>query len=250
MPHHTFVFAGSPGTGANTQLPAVPDPIVPQDGAGNYLPQANLRLMMAWAGSAHLNRARLVSPPYRQIALPYIYPIDVSATPVNVPSYLDLSGNPMMIAAENPFGVDSTTTLASGTESATAVCNAYSQQVPAPMGDVYTLRATGTTTLAAYAWSQVTLTWDQPIIQGRYSVIGGDLFSAGAIAWRITMDNYFFRPGGLGITTIGNKSPEVQRVGGWGEWGQFDNTSLPRLEVFSSSADTAETMWLQVIKIR
>jgi hypothetical protein len=250
MPHHTFAFAKQINTGSNNQINAVADSIVPQDGANNYLPQSNMRLMFAWAGSAHLDRARLVSPPYRQVALPYIYPPNVSATPLSPVPHLNLKDNPLYIGAENPFGIDATLTGNTAAETTTAVCNAYSQQMPAPMGDVYTLRATGTTTLSAFGWTQVTLTFDQPIIQGRYSVIGGDVLSATGIAWRITMDNYFFRPGGLCITTEGNISPYPQREGGWGEWGQFDNTSLPRLEVFSGAADTSETLWLQVIKIR
>jgi hypothetical protein len=250
--HHTFAFAGTVGSTPNTQVPAIADLIFPQDGGGNYLPQKNMRLMFAAALSAHLDRSRLVSPPYRQVALPYIYPVNVGATPVNFKQHLNMAAEPLYMGAENPFGADATTTLTStNTETATVVCCAYvDPSAPAPPGDVYTLRATGTTMLTAYTWSPVTLTWDQPVIQGRYSIIGGDVLSAGGIAFRLTVDNQFVRPGGLCVTTQGNESPLRQRMGGWGEWGQFDNTSLPRLEVFSSSADTAETLWLQIIKIR
>jgi hypothetical protein len=249
MSHHTAVFAVNIGQTVATQLPAVTDQILPQDGSSNYLPQANLSVIMAALMSATMDRGQIVSPPYRQIALPYIYPVIEALNPPNIPAILDLSQNPLRVSAQNPFGVTATSDLAMGNERATAVINLRDNYIPAPVGDVYTLRATGTTTLVANAWTSVPLTFDQPIIQGRYSVLGGDVISLHGCAWRLTMDGYFFRPGGLCATALGNRSPAVQYWGNWGEWGQFQNTSLPRLEVFATAADTAQTLFLQVVKI-
>lgn len=249
MSFHIAAYTGLVGVAPDTQINAVVDNILPTDNAGNYLPQENMKLILAYALSATAQRAKISSPAYRQVNLPYIEPIIIGTQPGTLPPLLDLTKNPLRVPAFAPLGVLFTSGIAMGTEQASAILALEQNHVPAPMGDIYTLRAIGTTTLVPFTWTAVPLTFDQPIIQGRYSVVGGNVVCATGIAFRITMDGYYYRPGGTCGAAFSVRPNPWQMVGTYGEWGQFQNTSLPRLEIFAGAADTAETLFLQVIKI-
>lgn len=249
MGFHTCALSGLVGQSIDTQIPAIVDQILPLDNAGNFLPQDSLAIFGAYAQSATALRCKINSPAYRQVALPYITPITLFTRPSNLPSWLDLIRSPIRVPAYAPLGALFTSGLAMGTEQATAILFLEQSRVPAPMGDTYSIRATGTTTLVPFTWTQVPLTFDQPVIQGRYSLVGAACYSLGGIAFRLTMDNFYYRPGGLMGNGNSFRTNLWQVNGYYGEWGQFQNTSMPRLEVFSSTADTAEELYLQIIKI-
>lgn len=246
--HHLAAFQAAVGQTANTQLTAQTDQILPIDSSGAFLPQSNLSLVAAFVSGATLNRARFDSPRYRQIAQPYIEPINLALLPVGNPGIMDLRDNPLRVPALSPFSVQATSSLACSTEVTTAGVFLTDRMVVMPQGDIYTLRATGATTVTAKAWSDVALTFDQSIVEGEYSVVGGCAYSTTMFYWRIILDNQYYRPGGIGFATRGLRAPSFQYNGGLGEWGRFRNTSMPRLQVYCNAADTAQTLFLQVIK--
>jgi hypothetical protein len=248
--HHVAALNVAVGTTANTAMTAVQDQILAIDSANNFLPQYNMNLIAAYAGSATFNRARLTSPRYRQIASPYIEPGNVSLLPPNLPAVLDLRERPLRVPAYSPLGAEITSDIAMGTEQSFVGLWLQTESRPAPQGDTYTLRATGTTTLTARAWTDVPLTFDQSIVEGEYHVVGGCVYSATGIFWRLIIDDQIWRPGGLAFATRGLRGPDFQYQGKLGSWGRFLNTSMPRLQVYANAADTAETLFLQVVKTR
>jgi hypothetical protein len=114
-------------------------------------------------------------------------------------------------------------------------------------GKILTIRATGTTTLVANAWTQCALTFDTALPNNKFKVVGARCKTAGGLGFRFINSQSPFRPGGIcdqsDLAIIDNG----QRRGGWGQWFEFDYLTPPTLEVLSTSADTAQTLELDVI---
>jgi hypothetical protein len=124
---------------------------------------------------------------------------------------------------------------------------------PAPSGAYLPgVRFTGSTTLAANAWTDVPLTPDDAIGAGTYAVVGMRAYSATAIAARLNLKGYPYRmgvlasPSGAGTDT---KVLERFRAGRLGEWGRFTNQVLPSVEFLAGAADTSEIVYLDLVKV-
>lgn len=118
--------------------------------------------------------------------------------------------------------------------------------------------ATATTTLTANAWTQVTPTLDLPLPAGLYSLVGARVMSAGALAFRIKpVVEPLWRPGGVAVQSPDQLdapnqryfNPITGRVSKWGEWVRFYQNTLPFVEIWSTSADTSEDFFFDLIKI-
>jgi hypothetical protein len=53
----------------------------------------------------------------------------------------------------------------------------------------------------------------------------------------------------MGNLTESTLTLRGQRYGGWGVWGVFDNWTIPTVDYFSSAADTAEVLALDLVKV-
>lgn len=114
---------------------------------------------------------------------------------------------------------------------------------------IQTVRATATTTLTANAWTACTLTLDQQLEAGRYAVIGMRAQSAGAKAARLVMQETAARPGVIAYDSNADLEHPMFRNGNMGVFGSFVHTAIPQVEFLSLSADTAETVFLDIVKI-
>jgi hypothetical protein len=120
---------------------------------------------------------------------------------------------------------------------------------PAPQGQVIRIHATGTTTQTAGSWTSVALTFDDVLQSGRYSIVNASFVAATAIAGRLLVDGTQYRCGSLGITTFGNAEHMSYSNRWYGEWAQFSYPNLPRCEFLSSSGDTAQDVFIDVVRI-
>ena len=114
---------------------------------------------------------------------------------------------------------------------------------------VQTVRATGSTTLTANAWSACTITLDQQLAAGRYAIVGMRAQSAGAQAARLVMQETPARPGVIAYDSNADIEHPMFRNGNLGVFGTFVHTAIPQVEFLSLSADTAETIFLDIVKI-
>jgi len=115
-------------------------------------------------------------------------------------------------------------------------------------GVVYTVRATGATTLGANVWTNGSLTFAQTLRAGRYQVVGLRAQSAGLRNARLVFPGAAtYRPGAPGCDADGDLSPDIFRRGGLGIWGEFDSRLPPSVDYMSASADTTEVLHLDVI---
>ena len=121
---------------------------------------------------------------------------------------------------------------------------------PVPAGPIRTVRFTSSTTLVAHAWTACALTADEDLPAGRYSVVGATGQCSNILFFRLIFPEVYFRPGTQGIGEPVYPVMKSFRMGGKGEWGQFENTLLPQAEFLSHSADTAEKVWLDLVQVR
>lgn len=245
---HLLAFSGAINNTANTELDLVSDQIVQSDSGQAYF-QEDMKLNMLYASSATLLRARLVSPKLRQIFIPYMVPFNAALLPANNPNVVDMRNRPMTLRRLERFVPEFTSGVACGTENAYCVMAFAKELQDAPFGEITTLRATGTTTQVAGAWTDIALTFDQQLADGRYAIIGGQFQSTTAVAWRLILSNQVWRPGGLGQAALGSRTHDMFYNGKMGSWGEFVNTNLPRLQCLANAADTAQNLFLQVVRI-
>ena len=125
-------------------------------------------------------------------------------------------------------------------------------------GRFFTAHATSSTTLTAGGWTQCQLTFDQALPAGLYSLVGARAYSATALFFRMyPAQAPLWRPGGVAVQAYDQMDPAGQRyvpdygthLGAWGQWLQFYQNVPPQVEFFATSADTAEEVWLDLIRI-
>ena len=245
---HLIAFEEAIDDTVNLELDLVPDQIANGDAGQAYF-QDDMQLIMAYLSAPTLLRGRLISPKLRQIYVPYFVPFTAALLPPNDPNVVDMRNRPLSLRRLERFVPELTSGLACGTEQSYCVL-AFTQGLQeAPFGEVTTLRATGAATLVQATWVDVPLVFDQQLADGRYAIIGGQLQSATAIAWRLILSNQVWRPGGLGQAALGSRTHRMFYDGGLGKWGEFVNTNLPRLQVMANAGDSAQNLFLQVVRV-
>lgn len=116
-----------------------------------------------------------------------------------------------------------------------------------PAGQINVVKATGSTTVTANAWSTVPLTFSQTLPAGNYAVVGMRAEGVTCVAARLIFTGSGMRPGAVGTDGPGDVIDPIFRKGGLGVWGIFENTTPPRLEMLCTAADTAQTIYLDMI---
>ena len=234
--------------GVLTNVAAVADQHITTDGDDVLVPSFAPNLAGVFAIGATISQAQISSPTLRKGLLYDISPLNVGAEPVNRPYLHERFRNP--IALTPGEGLRALVAEgAAGAEQETVLVWLQSEFEEAPGGEILTVRATATATLTAYAWSLCSLTLSQQLEAGRYAIVGMKAVSAGAIAARLVIPGSEYRPGVVAADSEGDVSVNDQRYGIHGVFGEFEHTFPPQVEFFSVSADTAETVYLDLIKL-
>jgi len=231
-----------------TALTPVPDGTVAVIGNDIRVPAALPYAVGAAAvinSSAATLRMQLVSPSLRAI-----FPVDMSpitnGTFVNgVNNTMNLWFTPLPLVALEPLDVFA--------QNAAAVLNRAlvwfgDGPVKPTIGKIYTIRATASATLVTATWvNSGSLTFASTLPAGHYQLVGLRSWSANQCAARVFFVGYQWRPGVAATQTEGGNDPLYQRYGQLGVFGEFDNTVPPTID-FLGATDTAETMYLDLIK--
>jgi len=184
------------------------------------------------------------------------------------PRFWDLSKNPKALRPTEFFNIFASQTSGGAENEAVFVQWSDNVYTPAPAlaagpsingnGQFTIAHGTGTTTLTANAWTQVTITLDTPLPAGFYALVGCRAMSAGALAFRIRpIVEPLWRPGGVAVQAAGQLdapnqryyNPSTGRVSKWGVWVTFFQNTFPYVEFWSTSADTSEDVFFDLIKI-
>lgn len=116
-------------------------------------------------------------------------------------------------------------------------------------GEVHTIRGTATVTGAVNTWVSEAIVWDDVLPVGRYQCVGARIESANLMAARFITPGVPYRPGPIPVCDDDDRAEQIFRRGGLGVWFEFDSNVMPQLEVLTGSTSTAQTVYLDIIKI-
>ncbi len=241
MPHTVIAWSQSiDNGGVFLPLDAVPDQHVRVAGDSIFVPEYNVLVgAAAFVGSVG-NLARLVAPSLRRINPYYIEPCEELLIPGNPAAHgvypgiavpLDAGEQIMAENNSNPAAVEQETILA-------FLASGPLQSVN---GAIRTVRANITLAQVAGQWTFSALDFIDELPIGRYSVVGGCVIAAGAVAWRLSFPGAWARPGGICAQVDDQVGLEIFRAGWLGAWGTFDQANPPNVEMLGSAAAGSAT---------
>jgi hypothetical protein len=249
MSFHLLAFYRNVDNNSGVQeITPVRDGVVATNPATNrFLLSRPGSLLGAYLGAEDLQRGRLYTP----------WGLPNNIRPINTLDFIPglneriarWASNPPRVPAGEELILDSLHTGAAPRDVAgLAWLSTGEIQRQAP-GERITIRGSTTTVTSAFAWTEVTLTWDQTLPAEPYGIVGSTYVSSTAIGHRWILDGVTDRPGGLSVKTDGSQSDSYNHGPALGLWGRFAGSTMPRLEVFNGGADTSGTVFLEVVKL-
>lgn len=231
-----------------TQVAALADQHVTTSGDDVLVPDFAPNLVGVFAAGATISQAQLTSPSLRKSTQYDVNPINIGAEPLTPTPFHNRFATPRaLIPGEGLRAL--VAEGAAGAEQETVIAFLSSGEMGSVSGEVQTIRCTNGSTLVGYAWTLGALTLTQQLEAGRYAIVGMRAQSAGLIAARLVIPGSAYRPGCIGYDASSDAELSVFRYGALGSWGEFEHTFPPQCEFLSVSADTAQTVWLDVVKI-
>lgn len=248
MSMHCIAYSNNATNNVETDMTPVTDPIITVQN-GHYLPSQDVKLLWNLFCNADANRIRVATPTLRQVTTPFLLPVEPNLDPGSRPGVADLRQYPLTLRAMEEVQLLSFQNGAGAARSSVVIGISDGSLAPVPSGQIYTLRGTGSATQVANAWTAAAITWQDTLPAGRYAVCGGTGICATGVAFRVVFNEQRWRPGGLLMTTAKNFTHPMYRMGGLGIWGQFDAYVMPQIEFLSTSADTSQEIYLDILRI-
>lgn len=242
--YHLAAYTATIGPTADTDVAALSDDILTIQNS-HFVLQQPMLLLAAAAMSATLLRAKLASPTLRQIANPWIRPIIGAAIPGNNANLAIYGDNPLHLPPFQELQVLATSGVAM-TERFTGLVFLADIAEPNPAGDMYPVRATSTTAATANAWTTLSLTWQDTLPPGVYSMLFSEHQSSNGIAHRWIFPNQLYRPGLPSLSAVTQRLPYASY--GLPKMGTFRSNALPLLQVLCNGADATHEVYAWVVK--
>lgn len=246
---HIAAYYGSVTNGVSDMaIAAVTDNILTKTTGNNFILPQPMRLRLNMALSADLQAIRINTPSLRTVGLPYLAPVNGSAT---IPSPLNLY-NPGDYGPTIPVADEISIEGTQGNAGAQNVANLIWFTGPkkeVPSGQIYRLKYAATITGSAGVWASGSMTTNQTLPAGVYSIVGMDCQGTNLLAARLIFANGGWRPGCAGRNTLVQVPRPEFTNGDLGVYGEFDSVNTPNLEIFCIGACTAQTAYLDLIRI-
>ena len=249
--NHLEIYSSSLASGTSLlQVTAVSSNIYPKTNNGFLVQNLNQIASIAVIGSGAI-RGQLQSASLRVQPFIDIVPVNRSVGAETPVRFSDFTDQPLKVksneeldffAAQNSGGNATLTALVFFTDGPIR---------PASSTGAITVHATASATLTANAWTAVTFALDTSLDPGTYSIIGMRAYSATGIAARLIPNSgsQTYRPGVPMVQSYDGYDFEYARYGNMGQFITFATTALPQVEVFATSADTAEELWLDLVQV-
>ena len=245
---HTCAYtASNSAAAANADTPALTDGWATIQN-NHFIFQQDLKLLAAYANGAAISDARINTPHFRMVGFPHVCPVDVAALPSSLPALCIWQPPYITIPHIDEVAME-LSNAAGGAEREFALLWVGDGAMNIPQGDIYPLKFTAAITAVANQWTRGNITFESTLPAGTYSVVGMDVIGTTCVAARLRFQTYQMLPGCLGRATAATKPEKTFREGRLGEWGRFTNTAIPTLEILCTAADTAQTGFMDVIKI-
>jgi hypothetical protein len=245
--YHTCAYSANTNNQSNYDMAAVSDQILTIQN-NHFLPDRQLYLFGGWFSGTLLSAMTLVTPRSRQIVPPRLWPTQLTTLPPDRPHIFDRRTNPFTLNAVEEISMQANIG-GSANAITTAILFMGPSIDPTPGGDIYDLHGTSSTAAVSGAWTDISITWDQTLPAGTYTLIGSQHQSTNAIAHRWIVKGQWFRPGFLSVNAVSNISEPSLYYGGWGAWGQFTTTTFPTLQVYVNGTDSSHDVNMFMIKV-
>lgn len=234
--------------GVLVDVAALTDQHLTTDGDDILVPDDYDKLMGAFALGVTITGARITSPTLRKRLNPDLSPLNIGAEPAVRDAFHDYFDNPIQLTPGEGLRAQ-VSEGASGAELESVFVWLGNGEEEAVSGEIFTVKLTGATTLVANAWSLVPLTISQQLEAGTWGIVGMRAISAGAQAARLVIPGSSWRPGVIAWDAENDIDLKRFRRGASGLWGKFSHSFLPQCEFKSVSADTSETVYLDLVKL-
>ena len=235
-----------------TTLAGVADPHVFVSGNDIRVPKLNKLIMAAFGvGSGGQGQGRLTSPSLRAEVRPIIEPVmgrnDGHVLPSSPQKLYDCRQSPISLLTDEALNAEihSDTTAAARQW---AIISLADGPVDPVKGEIWSVRATGATTLIAGSWVNVPITFDETLPVGDYTLVGLRARSTNLLAARAVLIDQGPRPGVVGCNAMDDLSHPMMRRGELGAFGKFHSTTPPSFDCLAGVADTAEVFILDIIR--
>lgn len=247
---HLELYSSSIASGTTLiQVNAVQSNIYPLASNG-FLVQALRQVASVVTIGSGAIRAQLQSPTLRSQPFVDMVPVNRSTGAESPVRFADFTSAPLQVSSNEEL--DAFAAQNSGSSGFVNVIVMFTDGPirPAASNNAITVHATATTTVTAHAWSAVTFTLDTSLDPGTYSVVGMRAYSATGIAARLIPNSggQTYRPGVPMVQAYDTTDFKYARYGMMGQLITFSTTALPQVELYCSSADTAEELWLDLVQ--
>lgn len=242
-------YASQDEAGAYATIAPVSDQHVRVSGNSIYVPDKLNKLVGAYvAGGNTATAAYIDTPSLRRLALLDITPIQQGTTPSGNESVFLFPYNPVGLTTNEGMKLYLKADPAAAEKHTAVVFLADAALVPVG-GEITTFQASATITASAGAWTYGEITFRQDLPVGKYAVVGASVYGANLVAFRFVPVGAVGRPGGIAVTNLGSQPHRYQRQGKLGTWFTFDSTTPPGLEILAIDTCTAQTIFLDMVKV-
>lgn len=246
---HLLAFRGTVTNGTtNTAIAGVLDNIIPRAASNNFLFNESLSLVAGIAGGVNASRSRINTPNVREVGLPYIAPISTGITNPSPPNVAYFGENGPKPSVADEVSIEATHTDAAPQIQWAGLWAKRTRQPWTP-GDKYRIRGTAAITGVVGSWASGAITLDQNLPAGIYEIQGMDAFGTNLLLARLIFPGGGLRPGIAARNAVSNVPSPLFTDGRLGVFGQFDTVALPQLEIYVEAANTAQEVYLDVVKM-
>lgn len=213
-----------------------------------FYPPEPMEIIWGMAWGADLESARVNTPSMRDIGPHEIFPFDINDPYLSKFNFDDIHEYPVRIKQLETVDVQ-TSTGAGGPSPVTCLLGLRVRADPKPVGPRRRCRFTAAITAVADQWTVGKISMETDLPMGRYVVIGMGVNSATGYAARLALQNEVWRPGVPILNTLGDAYPDGMMPQDWGGFGGFWQQTMPNLEILCTAADTAQTGFLDLVKV-
>ena len=207
------------------------------------------KLIGVYVLSTVTTRARLSAPSIKKAALFELSPLDNAAEPPSRPAFIDLRKSFVQLESGEQLNVQDMNSGGAGVDHWGLIWLCDELPTPVEAAEIIHIRATNATTLVDSAWTNGSLTLDEDLPVGEYDVIGMKAMSAGLIAARAVFEGQINRPMVIGCDAVTDVDEPLFRDGRMGVFGRMQHDTPPTIDFLSLSADTAQVVWLDLVKV-
>lgn len=255
---HLEYFSASIATGASTmaQLTSKFNQVVPTLNNGFQTPTQLPYVHSLMPIGAHIVRARIQSPRFLPFPYPDFNPTNRGTAFESPPRIFDFSMAPYPLNPTDEVDVYASQNSGGAETEYCAIQFTDNVYIGPPAGQSFSVHATASTTLTAGAFTGVVPVFDYPLPAGSYAMVGARAFSASGYFFQfLPASGVLWRPGGIAVQAYDQLDPPAQRFNGWwpsvgrgwGVWLNFRQNVPPQVNLFATSADTAQEFWYDLI---